>query len=123
MANYSLNKTVYSRGAYINAVDTSFTQMTPPPPPVEDTITVEEFFKYYNKIFYGIPTQGDINSHAYLVKKSGDYIGGNAVNSDIQILLDEITSLRQQLLNSQQQLLTLQTSSSIAQVSSGIANM
>jgi hypothetical protein len=123
MANYSLNKTVYSRRAYINAVDTSFTQMTPPPPPVEDTITVEEFFKYYDKIFYTIPTQGDINSHAYLVKKSGDYIGGNAVNSDIQILLDEITSLRQQLLNSQQQLLTLQTSSSIAQVSSGTANM
>ena len=123
MANYSLNQTVYNRGAYINAVDTTFTQITPPPPPVEDTITVEEFFKYYNKIFYDIPTQGDIDSHAYLVKKSGDYIGGNAVNNDIQILLDEITSLRQQLLNSQQQLLMLQTSSSMAQVSSSIANM
>jgi hypothetical protein len=123
MANYSLNKTVYSRRAYINAVDTSFTQVTPPPPPVEDTITVEEFFKYYNKIFYGIPTQGDIDSHAYLVKKSSDYIGGNDINDDIQILLDEITSLRQQLLNSQQQLLTLQTSSSIAQVSSNTANI
>jgi hypothetical protein len=123
MANYTLNKTVYDRGAYINAVDTTFTQMTPPPPPIEDTITVEEFFGYYNKIFYDIPVQGDINSHAYLVKKSGDYIGGNAVNNDIQILLDEITSLRQQLLNSQQQLLMLQTSSSMAQVSSSIANM
>jgi hypothetical protein len=123
MANYSLNKTVYNRGAYTNAIDTSFTQMTPPSPPTEDTITVEEFFGYYNKIFYDIPTQGDIDSHAYLVKKSSDYIGENAVNNDIQILLDEITSLRQQLLNSQQQVLTLQTSSSIAQVSSGITNM
>ena len=123
MANYSLNKTVYDRGAYINAVDTTFTQMTPPPPPIEDTITAEEFFMYYNKIFYDIPIQGDINSHTYLVKKSGDYIGENAVNNDIQILLDEITSLRQQLLNSQQQLLMSQTSSSMAQVSSSIANM
>ena len=116
MANYSLNKTVYNSGAYTNAIDTSFTQMTPPPPPVEDIITVEQFFGYYNKIFYDIPIEGDINSHTYLVKKSGDYIGGNTVDNDIQILLDEITSLRQQLLNSQQQLLTLQTSSSMMQV-------
>jgi len=123
MANYSLNKTVYNRGAYVNAIDTSFTQMTPPPPPVEDTITVEEFFTYYDKIFYDIPTTGDINSHSYLVKKSGDYIGEDATNNDTQILLDEITSLRQQLLSSQQQVLMLQTSSSIMQVSSSVANM
>ena len=113
MANYSLNKTVYNRREYVNVIDTSFTQLTPPPPPVEDTITVEEFFSYYNKIFYDIPAEGNINSHAYLVKTSGEYINTAAPNEETQLLLDEITSLRQQLLVANQQVLDLQVSSSL----------
>jgi len=112
MANYSLNKTVYNRREYFNVIDTSFTQITPTTP-VEDTVTVEQFFQYYNKIFYDIPAEGDINSHAYLVKTSGDYINSSTVNDDIQLLLDEITTLRQQLLLVEQQNLALQISSSI----------
>jgi hypothetical protein len=113
MANYSLNKTVYNRREYVNVIDTSFTQLTPPPPPVEDTITVEEFFSYYNKIFYDIPAEGNIKSHAYLVKTSGEYINAAAPNEETQLLLDEITSLRQQLLVANQQVLDLQVSSSL----------
>ena len=113
MANYSLNKTVYNKRDYTNVIDTSFTQFTPPPPPVEDTITVEEFFGYYNRIFYDIPTMGSINSHEYLVKTSGQYINASTTNDETQILLDEITSLRQQLLTANQQVLNLQTSSSL----------
>ena len=112
MANYSLNKTVYNRRDYTNVIDTSFTQFTPPAPPVEDTITVEEFFGYYNKIFYDIPTMGSINSHEYLIKTSGQYINVTT-NDETQILLDEITSLRQQLLMANQQVLNIQTSSSL----------
>jgi len=112
MANYSLNKTVYNRRDYTNVIDTSFTQFTPPAPPREDTITVEEFFGYYNKIFYDIPTMGSINSHEYLIKTSGQYINVTA-NDETQILLDEITSLRQQLLLANQQVLNIQTSSSL----------
>jgi hypothetical protein len=112
MANYSLNKTVYNRRDYTNAIDTSFTQFTPPAPPIEDTITVEEFFGYYNKIFYDIPTMGSINSHEYLIKTSGQYINVTT-NDETQILLDEITSLRQQLLLANQQVLSIQTSSSL----------
>ena len=41
-----------------------------------------------------------------------DLIKNPNVNEDVQILLDEISSLRQQLLASQQQLLSLQVSSS-----------
>ena len=113
MANYSLNKTVYNRREYVNVIDTSFTQLTPPPPPVEDTITVEEFFSYYDKIFYDIPAEGNINSHAYLVKTSGEYINAAAPNEEVQLLLDEITSLRQQLLVANQQVLNIQFSSSL----------
>jgi len=112
MANYSLNKTVYNRRDYTNVIDTSFTQFTPPAPPKEDTITVEEFFGYYNKIFYDIPTMGSINSHEYLIKTSGQYINVTT-NDETQILLDEITSLRQQLLLANQQVLSIQTSSSL----------
>ena len=113
MANYSLNKTVYNKREYVNVIDTSFTQLQPPPPPVEDTITVEQFFEYYNKIFYDIPTNGSINSHEYLVKTSGEYINAAAPNDETQLLLDEITSLRQQLLESQQILINTQISSSL----------
>ena len=94
MANYTLNKTVYNRREYINVIDTSFTQITPTIP-VEDTITVEQFFQYYSKIFYDIPAEGDTNSHAYLVKTSGEYINSTTINNDVQLLLDEITTLRQ----------------------------
>lgn len=111
MANYTLNKTVYNRREYTNVIDTSFTQITPTVP-VEDTITVEQFFQYYSKIFYDIPAEGDINSHAYLVKTSGEYINSTTINNDVQLLLDEITTLRQQLLVSEQQNLNLQISSS-----------
>lgn len=113
MANYSLNKTVYDSTQYKKVVDTSFSQLSPPTPPKEDTITVGEFFTYYNTIFYDIPTNGSINSHEYLVKTSGEYINTSAPNEEVQLLLDEITSLRQQLLETQQQVINLQTSSSL----------
>lgn len=113
MANYSLNKTVYDSTQYKKVVDTSFNQLSPPPLPKEDTITVGEFFNFYTKIFYDIPTSGNINSHEYLVKTSGEYINASTSNEEIQLLLDEITSLRQQLLESQQQVINLQTSSSL----------
>jgi hypothetical protein len=112
MANYSLNKTVYNRREYTNVIDTSFTQITPTTP-VEDTITVEQFFQYYSKIFYDIPAEGNTNSHTYLIKTSGDYVNSSTINDDVQLLLDEITVLRQQLLIAEQQNVNLQISSSL----------
>jgi hypothetical protein len=108
MANYPLNRVVFNKDSYEKVIDTSFSQVTPPPPPIEDTMTVEEFFNMYNNIFYDIPAEGDINSHAYLVKTSGDYIGTEAISEDVQLLLDEITSLREQLLAANQQILQAQ---------------
>lgn len=113
MANYNLNKTVYNKGAYEKTIDTSFSQVTTPAPPIENTISVEEFFNIYNNIFYDIPAEGDINSHAYLVRTSGDYLGAETISEDVQLLLDEITSLRQQLLAANQQILQSQISGSI----------
>jgi hypothetical protein len=111
MANYQLNKTLYPRSIYENVIDTSFTQNTPPPP-IEDTVTVEQFFIFYDKLFYDIPVTGDINSHTYIVKRSGEYINFDNSNEDIQVLLDEITSLQQENLVLNQRLLDLQISGS-----------
>jgi hypothetical protein len=112
MANYSLNRTVFNKEAYKNTVDTSFAQIPIPPPPLEDTITVSEFFDLYNAIFYDIPSNGTTNSHEYLVKTSGEYINFEQNDEDIQALLDEITSLRQENLELVQQVISLQISSS-----------
>ena len=112
MANYSLNRSVYDKEAYKKTIDTSFSQIAPPPP-TQNTISVEEFFSYYNTIFYDIPSNGNINSHEYLVKTSGEYINASNVNEDIQLLLDEITLLIQELLLANQQVLQLQISSSM----------
>jgi len=95
---------------YKNTIDTSFTQLLPPPPPVEDVFTVEQFFDLYNQLFYEIPTEGSINSHQVLINKSSEYIGFSEEHEqDIQILLDEITQLREELLSTQKELTDLQS--------------
>ena len=109
MAKYNLNRIVFNKDEYEKTIDTSFSQISPPPPPVENTTTVEEFFKLYRALFYDIPTEGDINSHAYLVRTSGEYIGEETASEDVQALLDEITLLRQELLEVNQQVALLQT--------------
>ena len=103
MADYNLNRTVFNKASYQSVIDTSLgkSNLTPPPPPLEDTITTEEFFNLYRSIFYNIPISGDTNSHEYIVKTSGEYIKDNGITEDTQVLLDEITSLRQQLLDTQ----------------------
>ena len=66
----------------------------------------------YNSLFYDIPADGETNSHEYLVKTSGEYINFEQNDEDIQALLDEITTLRQENLDLTQQVINLQISSS-----------
>jgi len=100
-----LGKQGFVRNSYVNAIDTTFTQLIPPPPPVEDVITVEEFFDLYNTLFYEIPAEGNVNSHISLIQRSSEYIGFTEENDEnVQILLDEITSLREELLQTQKEL-------------------
>ena len=111
MANYPLNKTLYNKEEYQKTIDTSFAKNSTPPLPLEDTISVSQFFGIYDNIFYDIPTEGEVNSHEYLIKRSSEYAGLSSQNEDIQMLLDEINSLQNQLLAANQQILTLQSSS------------
>lgn len=110
MANYPLNKISFNKEAYEKTIDTSFDQQSLPTPPIANTISVTDFFNLYNTIFYDIPVEGDINSHTYIARTSGDYVGlDNPTGQDVQILLDEITILRQDLLAANQTILSLQT--------------
>jgi len=109
----NIEVTKYNKAELNRTVNTQFTQFgvtaSANQPSVADTITVPEFFTAYQNLFYTIPKYGEINSHEYLVKVSGDYIGGQAVNEEVQALQREITQLRQENLDLQQSLLNLQT--------------
>jgi hypothetical protein len=108
----NLTKTTYSKIQYPKVIDTQFTQLLPVSASLaeEPLPTVDEFFNFYNQLFFDIPKLGETNSHEYLIKTSTEYIGASSVvNDELQALVDEVTSLRQQLLESQQQLIDLNT--------------
>ena len=92
-----LNRTVFDKEKFNQTVDTQFSQLIDRDQPVPfdiNTATVADFFALYNRFFYEIPKQGDINSHYYLVETSGEYINFNKYQAEIQELLQEITDLR-----------------------------
>ena len=103
-----LTKLVYDKNQYQKVIDTTFTQLVQPVLQVTGSAlpTVNEFFDYYNQLFFDIPKFGEINSHEYLIKTSTEYIGASSVvNDELQALIDEVTELRQENLDLQQQLL------------------
>jgi hypothetical protein len=106
--NVNLNRQVFDKKKFNETVDTSFTQLVSQPDPTFfdlNLATVEDFFTLYNKFFFQIPKEGEVNSHTYLIKESSDYVGLQANSEDIQALLDEIASLRQENLATRQELL------------------
>ncbi len=100
MANVRLVKEIYGINTYDKAIDTNFTELVTP---VEQTtatvVTVDDFFQYYEQLFFEIPVSGSVNSHQYLVNRSQEYLGGSVIDEEKQALIEEINSLRQQLLD------------------------
>lgn len=117
--NLSLNRQVFDKKKFDETVDTSFTQLVTQPDPTFfdlNLATVEDFFTLYNKFFFQIPKEGEVNSHTYLIKESSDYVGFQANSEDIQALLDEIASLRQENLATRQELLDVINQTSTQQL-------
>lgn len=100
----NLNKNVFTKTGFTNTVDTSFSQLVVPSTQETPSMTVEEFFNFYEELFFQIPKEGIINSHQYLVNRSGAYIEFDRVNEEIQALLEEISQLRQENLQLNQQI-------------------
>jgi hypothetical protein len=114
MANISLNKETYNKSQFQRVVDINFTQLVNTTPTGSTILSFEdinqkitEFFNSYNSLFYDIPKFGDTNSHEYLVKTSGEYIGTISTPDDtIQALIEEINQLREENITLQQQLIS-----------------
>jgi hypothetical protein len=108
MANVDLIKQVYGINTYNKAIDTNFTELVSPTPVVTaNIVTVSDFFSYYDQLFFDIPVSGSINSHTYLVERSQQYIGGSVLDAEKQALIEEINSLRQQILDLSQTYLNI----------------
>lgn len=113
MANdIKLNKEVFNKADYKKTINTNFTQLGVKSiqEQIEEQPTIGEFFQMYNELFYNIPEIGETNSHAFLVKTSGEYINSEENDELIEALQNEIFQLRQDLLEAQQQLVDQQTS-------------
>lgn len=95
-----LIKEVYGRNTYPRVIDTTFTELysAVTPPSATQQVTVEVFFDLYNELFFQIPATGEVNSHEYLVARSTEYLGGAVLTDSEKAYIEEINSLRQQLL-------------------------
>jgi hypothetical protein len=108
MTQISLDKNVFNKKDFEKLVNTKFSQLINDEVNIEDTFTLDDFFQLYNEIFLQIPKEGDVDSHRYILNKEAEYLGINInEQTDIQILLDEITSLRNELLDANKTLLDL----------------
>jgi hypothetical protein len=100
MSQIPVQKTVFSKDSYSRVIDTQFSQLIIQ----EDetlSFSVDDFFELYDQLFYQIPREGETNSHQYILQREADYLGISISQEDVQALLDEITSLRQQVLDTQ----------------------
>ena len=116
----NLTRVVYDKDDYQKTIDTSFNELLPPIPVVEeDVITVEQFFVYYDQLFFDIPKTGN-NSHNTLIQQSTEYVGNEQTNAEIEALVQEVNNLRAQLIDSQTQISELQQTN--AELSQQISN-
>ena len=105
-----LVKEVYGRNTYTRVIDTSFTELYVPVTASVAPSTqasVEVFFDLYNELFFQIPATGELNSHEYLVRRSTEYLGGGVMTDNEKAYIEEINSLRQQLLEANTNYLNL----------------
>ena len=103
-----LVREVYGRNTFTRVIDTSFTELyIPDTAPVVPEVSVDQFFDSYNQLFFEIPATGEINSHEYLVKRSLEYLGGGVLTDSERAYIEEINSLRQQLLEANSNYLSL----------------
>lgn len=102
MSQIPVQKTVFNKDQYGRVINTQFSQLINQGAETEEpSFTVDDFFELYEELFYQIPKEGDTNSHQYILQKEADYLGISISQDDVQALLNEITSLRQQVLDAQ----------------------
>jgi hypothetical protein len=101
MSQIPVQKTVFNKNTYTRVIDTQFNQLMSQEEEEIPSFTVDDFFELYDQLFYQIPKEGDTNSHQYILQREADYLDIDLSKDNIQALLDEITSLRQQIVDAQ----------------------
>ena len=89
----------FNKEKFNETVNKEFTQLVNVPYPSffdRDLADLDDFWYLYDKFFYIIPKLGEIESHQYLAKTSGEYADFATISDEIQALLDEIADLRRQ---------------------------
>jgi len=112
MSNIPIQKQVFNKNNFPKVVDTQFKQLiNTNQNEVTPSFSLEDFFTLYEQLFYQIPKEGDSNSHQYILQREADYLGISISTEDVQALLNEITTLRQEVLSTQQIVQTLRSGS------------
>lgn len=99
MQKITLKAQRFNKDKFNETVDKKFTQLVNVADPSffdRDLATLDDFWYLYDKFFYIIPKLGEIESHQYLAKTSGEYANFANINNEIQALLDEIAELRRE---------------------------
>ena len=99
MANTTLKAQRFDKTSFNETVDTEFKQLNNLPDLSffdRDLAVLNDFWYLYDKFFYIIPKLGEVESHTYLAKTSGEYAEFSSINDEIQALLDEIAELRKE---------------------------
>ena len=99
MEKITLKTQRYNKEKFNETVNKEFTQLVNVPDPSffdRDLADLDDFWYLYDKFFYIIPKLGEIESHQYLAKTSGEYADFATISDEIQALLDEIADLRRQ---------------------------
>ena len=115
-----VKKKVFNKPQYIKTINTKFNELgvTDIIEDIESTVTVTNFFQYYDELFFEISSTGPKNSHEYLVKTSGEYINYDQDSDIVKALQEEITSLREENLQLQIDIVKAQTGENISITSS-----
>ena len=106
--NAKLDREVFDKQKFKDTVNTSFSELSSKPDPKFfdlDLATLKDFWLLYDKFFYDIPKLGETESHEYLAKTSGEYANSEKIQAEIQALLDEIASLREENLELRQEMI------------------
>ena len=91
-----IDKSTISNEIAEKSINRAFSELIPK----QELVSIDQFFDYYNQLFYNIPRNGTL-SHKTLIDQSKDYYGNYLDPRDQQILdlNAEIAALNQQLLN------------------------
>ena len=99
MTKITLKAQRFNKEKFNETVNKEFTQLVNVPDPSffdRDLANLDDFWYLYDKFFYIIPKLGEIESHQYLAKTSGEYADFATISTEIQALLDEIAELRRE---------------------------